>query len=142
MMLYRGHSYRQVTAARLPRYLYHGTSLYRWNQIKAGGYITELLYLASSPSGTEMYRVNAVEEDEGDGIDQADNAEVLAQFDLEKLALSGDLLPDWDDVPTNMELFPDASYAGQVSWEDSLKRLGTCSFKGNLGKALLKVKVI
>lgn len=139
-LTYQGAVYRE--ASKLSKYLYHGTSLRRWNQIKQGGYITNLLYLADSISGTEMYRLNAVEEDEGDRVDQVDNAEVMAQFDLGKLAESGTLMPDWDDVPTNMELFPDASWVDQVSWDDSLRRLGTCSFKGNVGPALMKVRVI
>jgi len=127
---------------RLPNYLYHGTSLYRWKQLEASNYETDIIYLARSPERTAHYRLNAVEQDEIDGIDQDDNAEVIAKFDLQTLIEEGELMPDWDDIRTNMELFPGAAEPRDISWVDSLRVLGTCSYEGSLQEALKAVRII
>jgi len=128
---------------RLLKYLYHGTSLHRWKQLEADNYETEIIYLARSPERTVHYRLNAVEQDEiDDAVNQDDNAEVIAKFELQTLIKQGELMPDWDDVRTNMELFPDAVEPQDVSWIDSLRVLGTCSYEGSLKEALKAVRVI
>jgi len=120
--------------------LYHGTSLHRWKLLEWSD-CADTLYLADSADGTEMYRRNAIEMDEIDGV-PGEDVEVVVVFDLDKLAKDGELEPDWDDVPTNMELFPDASWPGQVTWQDSLKKLGTCAYTGPIKNAVVKVRKI
>lgn len=126
----------------MKKYLYHGTSLYRWRQLKTSGFAS-VLYLAGSVAGTEMYRRNAIETDAiDDGIPEKENAEIVVTFDLVRLAHLGELQPDWDDVPTNMELFPESSWPGQVSWQDSLNKLGTVAYTGSIEGAVVRVKEI
>jgi hypothetical protein len=126
----------------MQKYLYHGTSLHRWRELQASGH-ADTLYMANSMSGTEMYRLNAVAMDEAhEGVPENENAEVVVTFGLAKLAHFGKLQPDWDDVPSNMERFPDATYVEQVSWQDSLRQLGTVAYSGPIKGAVVRVSIL
>lgn len=128
----------------LPRYLYHGTSRYQYLKMEDEGFRTDLMYLADSPDGTDMYALGAVENDEMQhGIDELDNAVAILKLDVSRLLRLGELMPDWDDVQSNIHtgLFPDASTPSQVSWIESLEKLGTCSYKGRFGSAISNVEI-
>lgn len=108
------------------KYLYHGTSLRQWKTLLEKG-CTDLLYLADNPDDPWMYAEEAVHEDDagaGEGI--------VIRWPLQLLLANGKLMPDWTDVATNMELFPGATSAEEVSWKESLRRLHTCSYCGPL----------
>lgn len=119
--------------------LFHGTSLHRFRALVESGY-AKTLYLAESVGGTEMYRLNAFEQDTDEGIPEEENAPVVVTFDAMAMARVGQLEPDWDDVATNMELFPDAASVNDVSWDESLKKLGTCAYSGTLDGVVVRVR--
>jgi hypothetical protein len=119
--------------------LYHGTSLHRFQRMAESGYVTTL-YLAESPGGTEMYRIGAFERDTDDGIPEEENAPIVVTFDVEAMLSKGQLEPDWDDVATNMEMFPHATTVREVSWDESLKALGTCAYSGTLDGVVVRVR--
>jgi hypothetical protein len=123
-----------------PKYLYHGTSQYRWHRLVESDLQTNLIYLAKTIAGTEMYCRNATEQDEiYEDLDPEDNPEAIVQLSTEVLLRDGELMPDWDDVKTNMELFPGAVFPEDVTWYESLRKLSTCSYKGSLERAVVKV---
>jgi hypothetical protein len=128
-------------AAKKRKYLYHGTSLHRFRKLVDSGF-AKTLYLAESPGGTEMYRLNAFEQDTDDGIPEEDNAPVIVTFDVGAMFSKGQLEPDWDDVATNMELFPHASQVQDVSWDESLKAIGTCAYSGTLDGVVVKFRKV
>jgi hypothetical protein len=125
-----------------PARLYHGTSLGRLKGMLARPESFEL-YLASEPGGTEMYAQEASDED---GTPQATVA-----FDTAALESSGRLMPDWDDVEAMIRngeadadggpLFGDAESAEDVTWRESLRLIGTCSYEGPLSGAIVEADV-
>jgi len=129
--------------------LYHGTSRYRYEQMKQSGFVSRgPLYISDDPETSEMYASYAVEADEDfDDIDHEDNALVLIVLDGDKLvalneAELGELGPDWDDVEDNLELFDDAVSANEVPWYESLEVIGTCTYFGPFGDAIVDVSIV
>lgn len=121
----------------LPDTLYHGTSFPRFREMKQD-WETELIYLADSRSGAVGYATQAARED--GGVEKVDS--VIVEFDLETLARQGGLLPDYDDVRSNLHLFEDAFEADQVFYTESLEVLGTCSYRGPLQEAYIDHEII
>ena len=127
----------------VPEKLYHGTSLQRFKNMLASPRSFEL-YLADSEGGTEMYATEAAYAD-----DAENPVPVTVVFDTEKLTASGKLMPDWDDVNTMIKngdtdaggrpLFGDARSAEDVSWLDSLRIINTCSYEGDVSRAIVEV---
>lgn len=122
---------------RVPERLYHGTSLKRVKEMLASPKSFEL-YLAASEDGTTGYAEAASAEDESPGA--------TVVFDTEKLLsrpACGQLWPDWDDVDmlikSGEDLFGDATIANDVSWMDSLRIIGTCSYEGDMSGAIVEV---
>jgi hypothetical protein len=125
-----------------PKTVYHGTSLYRWNIIKKGGYNTDLLYFADDPDGTTMYWRMAIEEDEMRGIDEEKNAPVILHLDITQLEKNGELQPDWDDIQAAFRQGEINRPPEEISWKESMEFGGTASFRGNLENAIKKVEIL
>jgi hypothetical protein len=125
-------------------HLYHGTSQFRLEQMQDKGYETRLIYLAATPSGSEMYATFASDSDFLSGDTTEENTERLLELKISALLEHGELGPDWDDVAMIIRdgdgsKFPGAFEVNDVSWQESLKVLGTCSLSGDFGPAITRI---
>ena len=127
--------------------LYHGTSKHRYDQMRENPLDTSMsetgmIYLANTIEGTEMYSSMAVENDEMNGVDEEENGWVTLTFSADKLLQSGEMGPDWDDVRSGISLGElEISDPSEMSWEESLRKYGTCSFTGHFGDAIVDVQI-
>ena len=131
----------QKMAARVPKVLYHGTSLQRFRKMQQTGMRTNLIYLSAEKEGTTYYRQQAWEEDM-DFDELPDNAPVILVFDTRTLMAQGTLMPDWDDIGDAWRRGDFPTPPEDTSWEESLEWGDSVSYKGPLEKALVNVEIL
>jgi len=121
--------------------LYHGTSLPRWERMKAGGPTTEPLYLAADRDHTLMY-VQFATENDTDEFDLDDVDGVIITFDLNAMKRLGKLMPDWHDLWEAYHRGETELPPSEMTWLDSLAWGGTVSYEGPLSEAIIEVEIV
>lgn len=108
--------------ANAPRVVYHGTSTEYLDGFETGA-TDDLLYLTTSKANAWEYAQEKA--------DEVGGSPVVLLFDLDVLARSGALAPDWKWLPKR------AAFR-TVSWEECLDETGHVTFEGTFSTAILR----
>tara|TARA_R100001510_G_C7549568_1_gene133917 strand:- start:78 stop:608 length:531 start_codon:yes stop_codon:yes gene_type:complete len=139
-----------VVGNRADTLLYHGTSLNRAKKILRESENRSsdfFLYLADTEAATVQYSQRAVEDEEMDSDYEIEAEGCVIAFSLDALQDNqhlgiGELMNDYDDIWSLYKNGEISSPPSQVSWDESLELLGTCSYKGSLYKSIIFLKRI
>ena len=133
---------KEIKMNKTDNMLYHGTSLKRAKKILRESENRSsdfFLYVADTEAATVQYSQRAAEDEEDEEM-EAEGC-VIA-FCLDALISNhrsgiGKLMNDYDDIWSLYKNGGIPSSPSQVSWEESLELLGTCSYKGTLYKSII-----